>query len=150
MNDPEGQSRRARKDAQRYEDEQIFLRELGRALQMELEERRLRRMEDHPPEVPLPPGEASLERVWRRELEIIAGAEAAISSEPLEQVLRQWLRRIQRRAMELAAQPRAHASYSPEYWQCETDRLVLTDLLRRWWEWQGGPQKTGKDAGWGR
>lgn len=141
------QSSRARKDAQQHEDEQVFLRELGHALRMELEERKLRRVEDYPPDEPLPSGEASLERVWQRELEIIAEVEAAIGSEPLDQVLRHWLRRVQRRAMELAAQPRAHTSYPPEYWQCETDRLVLTDLLRRWWEWQGGPQKTGKDVG---
>ncbi|MCC7352368.1 MAG: hypothetical protein IT330_01330 [Anaerolineae bacterium] len=135
----------ALRDARRREDEEIFLRLRERTLSIELEERSQRLIEEYPPDEPPPPGEADLRRQWQRELELITAVLAASCSEPMEQVLRRWLRRVQRRAVELAAQPRGGSPYPPEYWRCETDRLVLTDLLRRWWQWQGGPQKKQRD-----
>jgi len=129
------------RDARRREDEEVFLRLRERTLRAELEERSQRLIDEYPPDKPLPPGEADMQRLWQRELELIGAVLAASGSEPLEEVLRRWLRRAQRRSVELAARPRGRSPYPPEYWQCETDRLVLTDLLRRWWEWQGGPQQ---------
>lgn len=136
--DTPGQSLR---DARRREDEEIFLGSLEHALRAELEERSQRLIDEYPPDKPLPPGEADMQRLWQRELELIDAVLAASGSEPLEEMLRRWLRQAQRRSVELAARPRGRAPYPPEYWRYETDRLVLTDLLRRWWEWRGGPQQ---------
>jgi hypothetical protein len=122
-----------------HDEEYQFLQHREGILEAELEERDALLESEFPETGSLPRGQDEWNRLWRRELALIRELKREIERTELEQKLRRRLRIAQRRLSRFASEVRERGAYSPDYWEIEEERGILTNLLRRWWEWRDGP-----------
>jgi len=128
-----------RRQFHRREDEIMLLQERLLAVEYELEDRLSNLDDQYADRDGIPKSEEALSRVHRREIELIKELLRGEGGEPLEKILARRLQAEQRKTAERAAELRSGGSHSESYWRHHLEGEVLSDLLRRWWEWLRGP-----------
>jgi hypothetical protein len=129
-----------RQELYRREDEIMFLRERLLAVEYELEDRLRDLSDQYADRESVPESEEDLSRTHRREVDLLRELLQEERKEPLEKVLAQRLQTERRRTMELARELGSGGTYPDAYWRHRLEEQILSDLLRRWWEWLRGPE----------
>jgi hypothetical protein len=137
--DGETKLRGLRQELYRREDEIMFLRERLLAVEYELEDRLRDLSEEYADRESIPESEEDLSRTHEREIDLLRELLHQEREEPLEKILARRLQAKQRRTMELASKLGRDGTYPNDYWRQRIDEQILSDLLRRWWEWLRGP-----------
>jgi hypothetical protein len=128
-----------RQELYRREDELMFLRERLLKVEYELEDRLRDLSEEYADRDCIPESEEDLSCVYEREIELLRELLYGEREKPLEKILARRLQAQQRKTMELAGEMGSDGAYSDAYWRHRIEEQLLSDLLRRWWEWLRGP-----------